>query len=62
MHVLFHLILSILILNIFQEINNLHSNNVSEADIPCQLSPWAAALFKFLPSFIRREVMHDLYN
>ncbi|XP_066399220.1 pyrophosphate--fructose 6-phosphate 1-phosphotransferase subunit alpha-like isoform X1 [Miscanthus floridulus] len=42
---------------LIQEINNLHSNNVSEADIPSQLSPWAAALFKFLPSFIRRELI-----
>ncbi|EER96517.1 hypothetical protein BDA96_02G166800 [Sorghum bicolor] len=42
---------------LIQEINNLHSNNISEADIPSQLSPWAAALFKFLPSFIRRELI-----
>ncbi|ONM54078.1 Pyrophosphate--fructose 6-phosphate 1-phosphotransferase subunit alpha 2 [Zea mays] len=42
---------------LIQEINNLHSSNVTEADIPSQLSPWAAALFKFLPSFIRRELI-----
>ncbi|WVZ64266.1 hypothetical protein U9M48_013814 [Paspalum notatum var. saurae] len=45
---------------LIQEINNLHTNNVSEEDIPSQLSPWAAALFKFMPSFIRRElVLHQ---
>ncbi|KAJ1289144.1 hypothetical protein BS78_02G142300 [Paspalum vaginatum] len=45
---------------LMQEINNLHTNNVSEEDIPSQLSPWAAALFKFMPSFIRRElVLHQ---
>ncbi|WVZ64287.1 hypothetical protein U9M48_013832 [Paspalum notatum var. saurae] len=45
---------------LIQEINNLHTNNVSEEDIPSQLSPWAAGLFKFMPSFIRRElVLHQ---
>ncbi|OEL25370.1 Pyrophosphate--fructose 6-phosphate 1-phosphotransferase subunit alpha [Dichanthelium oligosanthes] len=45
---------------LIQEINNLHSNNVPEDEIPSQLSPWAAALFKFLPQFIRRElVLHQ---
>jgi pyrophosphate--fructose-6-phosphate 1-phosphotransferase len=45
---------------LIQEINNLHSNNVPEDEIPSQLSPWAAALFKFLPPFIRRElVLHQ---
>nr|CAB3453069.1 unnamed protein product [Digitaria exilis]CAB3456748.1 unnamed protein product [Digitaria exilis] len=42
---------------LIQEINNLHSNNVPEDDIPSQLSPWAAAMFKFLPPFISREAM-----
>ncbi|RLM86538.1 pyrophosphate--fructose 6-phosphate 1-phosphotransferase subunit alpha-like [Panicum miliaceum] len=41
---------------LIQEINNLHSNNVPEDEIPSQLSPWAAALFKFMPPFIRREI------
>ncbi|CAN6204095.1 unnamed protein product [Urochloa humidicola] len=45
---------------LIQEINNLHINNVPEDEIPSQLSPWAAALFKFLPTFIRRElVLHQ---
>lgn len=45
---------------LIQEINNLHSNNIPEDEIPSQLSPWAAALFKFLPPFIRRElVLHQ---
>ncbi|XP_022680235.1 pyrophosphate--fructose 6-phosphate 1-phosphotransferase subunit alpha isoform X2 [Setaria italica] len=45
---------------LIQEINNLYINNVPEDEIPSQLSPWAAALFKFLPSFIRRElVLHQ---
>ncbi|CAN6217226.1 unnamed protein product [Urochloa humidicola] len=45
---------------LIQEINNLHINNVPEDEIPSQLSPWAAALFKFLPPFIRRElVLHQ---
>ncbi|KAF8712101.1 hypothetical protein HU200_028942 [Digitaria exilis] len=45
---------------LIQEINNLHSNNVPEDDIPSQLSPWAAAMFKFLPPFISRElVLHQ---
>ncbi|CAL5090857.1 unnamed protein product [Urochloa decumbens] len=45
---------------LMQEINNLHINNVTEDEIPSQLSPWAAALFKFLPPFIRRElVLHQ---
>ncbi|XP_062199834.1 pyrophosphate--fructose 6-phosphate 1-phosphotransferase subunit alpha-like [Phragmites australis] len=42
---------------LIQEINNLYRNNVPEDDIPSQLSPWAAALFKFLPPFIRRELL-----
>ncbi|CAN6173892.1 unnamed protein product [Urochloa humidicola] len=45
---------------LIQEINNLHINNVPEDEIPSHLSPWAAALFKFLPPFIRRElVLHQ---
>jgi hypothetical protein len=42
---------------IFQEINILHNNNVPVAEMSSQLSPWAAALFQFLPPFIRRELL-----
>ncbi|KAL6838988.1 hypothetical protein ACP4OV_031215 [Aristida adscensionis] len=42
---------------LIQEINILYSNNVPKDDIPSQLSPWAAALFKFLPPFIRTELL-----
>nr|CAB3480754.1 unnamed protein product [Digitaria exilis]CAB3504653.1 unnamed protein product [Digitaria exilis] len=41
---------------LIQEINILHNNNVPVAEMPSQLSPWAAALFQFLPPFIRREI------
>ncbi|VAI27991.1 unnamed protein product [Triticum turgidum subsp. durum] len=43
---------------LIQEISILHNNNVPVTEIPTQLSPWAAALFQFLPPFIRREVLH----
>ncbi|KAK8450976.1 hypothetical protein SEVIR_6G130600v4 [Setaria viridis] len=43
---------------LIQEINILHNNNVPVAEMSSQLSPWAAALFQFLPPFIRREVLH----
>ncbi|OQU80257.1 hypothetical protein SORBI_3007G101800 [Sorghum bicolor] len=42
---------------IIQEINILHNNNVPVAEMSSQLSPWAAALFQFLPPFIRRELL-----
>ncbi|GJN03252.1 hypothetical protein PR202_ga20675 [Eleusine coracana subsp. coracana] len=42
---------------LIQEINILHNNNVPVAEMPSQLSPWAAALFQFLPPFIRRELL-----
>uniref|UniRef100_A0A0E0QHR6 Pyrophosphate--fructose 6-phosphate 1-phosphotransferase subunit alpha n=1 Tax=Oryza rufipogon TaxID=4529 RepID=A0A0E0QHR6_ORYRU len=42
---------------LLQEINILHNNNVPVAEMPSQLSPWAAALFQFLPPFIRRELL-----
>ncbi|GJN16551.1 hypothetical protein PR202_gb03570 [Eleusine coracana subsp. coracana] len=42
---------------LIQEINILHNNNVPVAEMPLQLSPWAAALFQFLPPFIRRELL-----
>uniref|UniRef100_A0A453JVF9 Phosphofructokinase domain-containing protein n=1 Tax=Aegilops tauschii subsp. strangulata TaxID=200361 RepID=A0A453JVF9_AEGTS len=43
---------------LIQEISILHNNNVPVTEIPTQVSPWAAALFQFLPPFIRREVLH----
>jgi hypothetical protein len=42
----------------FQEISILHNSNVPVPEMSSKLSPWAAALFHFLPSFIRREVLH----
>ncbi|GJM99130.1 hypothetical protein PR202_ga16203 [Eleusine coracana subsp. coracana] len=42
---------------LMQEINVLYSNNVHSNDIPSHLSPWAAALFMFLPPFIRSELL-----
>ncbi|KAL6643402.1 hypothetical protein ACP70R_018959 [Stipagrostis hirtigluma subsp. patula] len=42
---------------LIQEINILYNNNVPKDNIPSELSPWAAALFKFLPPFIRTELL-----
>uniref|UniRef100_A0A0D9XC75 Phosphofructokinase domain-containing protein n=1 Tax=Leersia perrieri TaxID=77586 RepID=A0A0D9XC75_9ORYZ len=42
---------------LIQEINILHSNKVPENKIPSQLSPWATALYNYLPPFIRRELL-----
>jgi hypothetical protein len=42
---------------LIQEINILHSNKVPENNIPSQLSPWATALYNYLPPFIRRELL-----
>ncbi|KAK3129819.1 hypothetical protein QOZ80_6BG0485110 [Eleusine coracana subsp. coracana] len=42
---------------LMQEINVLYSNSVHSNDIPSHLSPWAAALFMFLPPFIRSELL-----
>lgn len=42
---------------LIQEINILHNSNVPVAEMSSQLSPWAAALFQFLPPFIRRELL-----
>lgn len=41
---------------IIQEIHGLYSKGVSVDKIASQLSPWASALFEFLPSFIKEEV------
>ncbi|MQM17683.1 hypothetical protein Taro_050659 [Colocasia esculenta] len=39
------------------EIHVLHREGVSTDKISCQLSPWASALFEFLPPFIRRQLL-----
>ncbi|KAM3243256.1 hypothetical protein ACQJBY_055297 [Aegilops geniculata] len=41
---------------LLQEINGLHGKGVSVENISSQLSPWASALFEFLPQFIRQQV------
>lgn len=40
----------------FQEIHVLLRQGVSADNIFSQLSPWASALFEFLPPFIRKQV------
>ncbi|XP_074558332.1 pyrophosphate--fructose 6-phosphate 1-phosphotransferase subunit alpha-like [Curcuma longa] len=42
---------------LLQEIHVLHHRGVSVDDISSQLSPWASALFEFLPPFIRRQLL-----
>nr|DAD46463.1 TPA_asm: hypothetical protein HUJ06_016400 [Nelumbo nucifera] len=42
---------------LLQEINGLHKQGVSVDNISSQLSPWASALFEFLPHFIKRELL-----
>ncbi|KAM0932392.1 putative diphosphate--fructose-6-phosphate 1-phosphotransferase [Dioscorea sansibarensis] len=42
---------------LLQEIHGLHSQGVAAEKIPSNLSPWASALFEFLPSFIRKELL-----
>jgi len=42
---------------LIQEINVLYNNNVHTNGIPSKLSPWARALFTFLPPFIRSELL-----
>eukprot|EP00268_Persea_americana_P015715 TRINITY_DN1736_c0_g1_i2.p1 TRINITY_DN1736_c0_g1~~TRINITY_DN1736_c0_g1_i2.p1 ORF type:complete len:387 (-),score=74.99 TRINITY_DN1736_c0_g1_i2:1122-2282(-) len=41
---------------LLQEIHGLHGQGVSADNISAQLSPWASALFEFLPPFIKRQV------
>lgn len=43
-----------------QEIHGLHGKGVSAENISSQLSPWASALFEFLPPFIGKQVCIDL--
>ncbi|KAK1259681.1 Pyrophosphate--fructose 6-phosphate 1-phosphotransferase subunit alpha [Acorus gramineus] len=42
---------------LLQEIHGLHKLGVSVDEISSQLSPWASALFEFLPPFIKRQLL-----
>ncbi|XP_073003347.1 pyrophosphate--fructose 6-phosphate 1-phosphotransferase subunit alpha-like [Typha latifolia] len=42
---------------LLQEIHSLHGQGVSIENISSHLSPWASALFEFLPPFIRRQLL-----
>ncbi|CAO2817436.1 unnamed protein product [Amaranthus hypochondriacus] len=42
---------------LLQEIHVLHREGVSAEKISSQLSPWASALFQFLPPFIRKQLL-----
>ncbi|KAG1359022.1 Pyrophosphate--fructose 6-phosphate 1-phosphotransferase subunit alpha [Cocos nucifera] len=42
---------------LIQEIHGLHLHGASAENIPSQLSPWASALFEFLPPFIRKQLL-----
>ncbi|TVU28250.1 hypothetical protein EJB05_19760 [Eragrostis curvula] len=42
---------------LLQEIHGLHGKGVSIENISSQLSPWASALFEFLPPFIRKQLL-----
>ncbi|URE34874.1 pyrophosphate--fructose 6-phosphate 1-phosphotransferase [Musa troglodytarum] len=42
---------------LLQEIHGLHRHGVSVENIPLQLSPWASALFEFLPLFMRKQLL-----
>ncbi|XP_077210502.1 pyrophosphate--fructose 6-phosphate 1-phosphotransferase subunit alpha-like isoform X2 [Tasmannia lanceolata] len=42
---------------LLQEIHGLHGQGVSVDNISTQLSPWASALFEFLPPFIKRQLL-----
>ncbi|KAF8379080.1 hypothetical protein HHK36_028508 [Tetracentron sinense] len=42
---------------LLQEIHALHKNGVSVDKISAQLSPWASAMFKFLPPFIKKQLL-----
>uniref|UniRef100_A0A0E0PX70 Pyrophosphate--fructose 6-phosphate 1-phosphotransferase subunit alpha n=1 Tax=Oryza rufipogon TaxID=4529 RepID=A0A0E0PX70_ORYRU len=41
---------------LLQEIHGLHDKGVSVENISSHLSPWASALFEFLPPFIRKQI------
>ncbi|KAJ8431137.1 hypothetical protein Cgig2_010070 [Carnegiea gigantea] len=42
---------------LLQEIHGLHREGVSIDNISAQLSPWASALFEFLPLFIKKQLL-----
>ncbi|KAK1416548.1 hypothetical protein QVD17_32339 [Tagetes erecta] len=42
---------------LLQEIHRFLRQGISKDKIPSQLSPWASALFQFLPPFIREELL-----
>eukprot|EP00249_Psilotum_nudum_P007540 c20642_g1_i1 orf=334-2157(-) len=42
---------------LLQEIGTLIKQGVEVADIPAQLSPWASALFNYLPPFIQKQFL-----
>ncbi|KAJ0987126.1 hypothetical protein J5N97_005482 [Dioscorea zingiberensis] len=42
---------------LLQEIHGLHGRGVSIENISAHLSPWASALFEFLPPFIRKQLL-----
>lgn len=42
---------------LLQEIHGLHGQGVSMDNISAHLSPWASALFEFLPPFIRKQIL-----
>ncbi|XP_074273431.1 pyrophosphate--fructose 6-phosphate 1-phosphotransferase subunit alpha [Silene latifolia] len=42
---------------LLQEIHSLHREGVSIENISSQLSPWASALFEFLPPFIKKQLL-----
>lgn len=42
---------------LLQEIHGLHREGVSIENISAQLSPWASALFEFLPPFIKKQLL-----
>ncbi|KAJ8459111.1 hypothetical protein OPV22_032037 [Ensete ventricosum] len=42
---------------LLQEIHGLHRQGVSVENMPSQLSPWASALFEFLPPFMRKQLL-----
>ncbi|KAL2506055.1 Pyrophosphate--fructose 6-phosphate 1-phosphotransferase subunit alpha 1 [Abeliophyllum distichum] len=45
------------VFSLLQEIHGLLRQGVSVDNISSQLSPWASALFEFLPSFIRKQLL-----
>lgn len=45
-----------------QEIHGLLRQGVSADNISAQLTPWASALFEFLPPFIRKQVHLNVFH